>query len=825
MRRTTSCAILGASWLAAAAALAQIPDHPILSEVYCDPPGANDAPVGRDPTNLHQEYIELYLPPAAGLAAGLNKDALRLTFYEIEGDEDSGGYGLVNYRIDLPTFDLDPSNGLTTGAVARPASGVVVLGWVDYLGNPPAALAGTASTRVGLVNGGITAATEYVFVALNGAQFGGTTNFPVPAAISHIGMPAEASSGIVQNGSGVYLLVNRDAAGYVALTDDADPAGGNHNPSLSTNTVLRTTCLLDGFGSNDSSRFDVTDQPSGDNNNDNHVNLPPGGAFSLLVCQLAEDERSLVTPGIASGYARRFMNVRKTTEDAIAGNNNPVTDSLNTYRQVRSVGPFYPTPGRVVQTTDAPELSVAGASEQVFAVLAGTSARPGVLCANSGGNYGISIAAQPGASSNPSAATFLSEGVVAGVMGQSIAFAPLGIQAPLSAIAGDAATATVTVSATNTVGGQPAVLSSVQSVTATAQVLKPTTGRSATGAPLQATVFAAVQPIVTGAAANEFAGTSLAGWVAPRLGGAAVDTWGNGAALLNTATNISAPAVVRPMVRDFPDAVAYVNPAGPPGRLNLAQTVLQSAEVQSGAASYAEVFNATNTALRSTRVNFPDTLTFGGAFTPTEPLYFFEPTGRTPTLRSGLFNATTERTFEVALIDTNVRFDGTFEDGATDDVGIVAEVLDVEPGSPVVPGEFVFLSFMGGLQGADLDGLAVLSGQSVVASIVYLDLDNLHDVLGIRSLEQLWLIDAGSATNEIEFIEAFSLNPKDVPPAPCPGDIDGDRTVQLSDLATLLAHFGTPSGASLAQGDLDADADVDLSDLAVLLAHFGSTCP
>jgi hypothetical protein len=60
--------------------------------------------------------------------------------------------------------------------------------------------------------------------------------------------------------------------------------------------------------------------------------------------------------------------------------------------------------------------------------------------------------------------------------------------------------------------------------------------------------------------------------------------------------------------------------------------------------------------------------------------------------------------------------------------------------------------------------------------------------------------------------------------APCPGDVNGDRVVDLSDLAILLAHFGTLSGATLADGDLDGDGDVDLADLAQLLGSFGTNC-
>ena len=60
---------------------------------------------------------------------------------------------------------------------------------------------------------------------------------------------------------------------------------------------------------------------------------------------------------------------------------------------------------------------------------------------------------------------------------------------------------------------------------------------------------------------------------------------------------------------------------------------------------------------------------------------------------------------------------------------------------------------------------------------------------------------------------------------PCPGDITGDRSVDLTDLANLLVNFGLGSGATLSQGDVDGDGDVDLIDLANLLTNFGITCP
>jgi hypothetical protein len=56
-------------------------------------------------------------------------------------------------------------------------------------------------------------------------------------------------------------------------------------------------------------------------------------------------------------------------------------------------------------------------------------------------------------------------------------------------------------------------------------------------------------------------------------------------------------------------------------------------------------------------------------------------------------------------------------------------------------------------------------------------------------------------------------------------DLDGDCAIGLSDLAQLLASYGSTSSATYFDGDLDKDGDVDLQDLAELLAAYGSSCP
>ncbi len=57
------------------------------------------------------------------------------------------------------------------------------------------------------------------------------------------------------------------------------------------------------------------------------------------------------------------------------------------------------------------------------------------------------------------------------------------------------------------------------------------------------------------------------------------------------------------------------------------------------------------------------------------------------------------------------------------------------------------------------------------------------------------------------------------------GDLDNSGAVDLSDLATLLGHFGVVGGGTPAHGDINGDGNIDLSDLAALLSNFGQSCP
>ncbi len=61
----------------------------------------------------------------------------------------------------------------------------------------------------------------------------------------------------------------------------------------------------------------------------------------------------------------------------------------------------------------------------------------------------------------------------------------------------------------------------------------------------------------------------------------------------------------------------------------------------------------------------------------------------------------------------------------------------------------------------------------------------------------------------------------------CPQDLDGDGDVDLSDLAALLAVYGTAEGDPNYNpaADFDNDGTIGLSDLASLLSVYGSYCP
>jgi len=62
-----------------------------------------------------------------------------------------------------------------------------------------------------------------------------------------------------------------------------------------------------------------------------------------------------------------------------------------------------------------------------------------------------------------------------------------------------------------------------------------------------------------------------------------------------------------------------------------------------------------------------------------------------------------------------------------------------------------------------------------------------------------------------------------VPPEPCPGDLDGNGSIDSTDLNLVLSTFGCTGGSCA--GDADGDGDTDSVDLNIILSVFGSACP
>lgn len=83
--------------------------------------------------------------------------------------------------------------------------------------------------------------------------------------------------------------------------------------------------------------------------------------------------------------------------------------------------------------------------------------------------------------------------------------------------------------------------------------------------------------------------------------------------------------------------------------------------------------------------------------------------------------------------------------------------------------------------------------------------------------------DLGTGSIVEAAIDDFEIREIECQEPPCPGDLNGDRTVDLNDLTILLGDFGC-SGPSCA-ADLNASGSTDLNDLTMLLAYFGATCP
>lgn len=117
-------------------------------------------------------------------------------------------------------------------------------------------------------------------------------------------------------------------------------------------------------------------------------------------------------------------------------------------------------------------------------------------------------------------------------------------------------------------------------------------------------------------------------------------------------------------------------------------------------------------------------------------------------------------------------------------------------------------------------------------SIVEAAIDDVH-IRGRECIESLADCNANGILDSDDISSGRSTDgdengvPDECDPTGCPGDVNGDGTVNLNDLAALLSAFGSSTGDPTFNlgADFDSNGTIDLSDLAVLLAAFGEDCP
>jgi hypothetical protein len=136
--------------------------------------------------------------------------------------------------------------------------------------------------------------------------------------------------------------------------------------------------------------------------------------------------------------------------------------------------------------------------------------------------------------------------------------------------------------------------------------------------------------------------------------------------------------------------------------------------------------------------------------------------------------------------------------------------------------QFETLSFSQGARTTNSGPLRVGShqnGQGVDNFFLRGTIDEMRISRGVVPVEELLNAEASSYSEDTN----GNGIPDECEPD-CPGDLNGDGAINLSDLGILLAHYGTPGGMTYWDGDLDFDGDVDLGDLGILLAVYGTMC-
>lgn len=124
--------------------------------------------------------------------------------------------------------------------------------------------------------------------------------------------------------------------------------------------------------------------------------------------------------------------------------------------------------------------------------------------------------------------------------------------------------------------------------------------------------------------------------------------------------------------------------------------------------------------------------------------------------------------------------------------------------------------------GAFDDDAFIGRGNNTLAAFAAFDL-SISDTRNIYITLQL----RNSAGQDLNSTPVFGTPDAFAHIAFCPGDVDHDYDVDLTDLSLMLTSFGTCDGDPNYNllADVNDSGCVDLTDLAILLANFGTNCP
>ena len=142
---------------------------------------------------------------------------------------------------------------------------------------------------------------------------------------------------------------------------------------------------------------------------------------------------------------------------------------------------------------------------------------------------------------------------------------------------------------------------------------------------------------------------------------------------------------------------------------------------------------------------------------------------------------------------------------------VVAEDADgggtVNDVSLYVDGSFVSTGFNRGTTAINLDQIGAAYS-------------NLGGFTFVGQIDELWIFNEAIDAETVTSLYETNTVPSSIE---LPGDINGDDTVDESDLVEFMTYYGTNSGSVFTTGDFDGDGKTGLADLLLLKQNFGNS--